>query len=928
MQIRKKFSEEIIAIFDQWNRTSLLWLHLQGPAGIGKTFLLQKIKKSLSKRFSHPVYLNLRINPLETEAQIRSFLKNFVPDKQGVSEPFWEKFPSSVRWAFREIVFGEPSQDPRRQSADSREIARHCLLTLAQEQQTVLFVDNAFTADCAFPSLLDEMLSAKSDLPIAILSCGRGGPGAKDFPVPEVLQLKKFSVREAESFVRHYTSTHPINARLITNDVFLRSGGNPRLLKFYLEALYIPILSPQPSQLLDSEILSTVRRPPALNGVFRILHNGMTEPEKQVFGFLSRLEAPMPYRMFSRVLRQLGIPLRQTAVWNERGWLEIAEEGKQKWIDIPFQEWRTYLKQHIPVEAYLPLLNSLKPKLKTWQSKKPLQISEQFFEAGDLEFALKSAYLEAQFYRKQGQPKRALDRLGFIKRNAQWLDGTAILLPDVLEQFGELQMQFGLFENAFENFREARELLERNEHQKWLALSLKMARSLYEMDALREARYILNELKIKKLANPHVRATAHKLMGDLEVNSGRAHYAVNSYLAALQQLPRGSDDALAFQIYSRLKPINGDSLQPATAGKIIKWVSEAISPHGPYRLKFEMDRAHRLMQEYRFKAAAKRLAGLYREYRQSLLPGDLLQLQFSLAEAEAALGKLHLARSRLKRLKASGWVTPESRLEAQLLLRQGVLEKEMARYGEAIAYLKRALKICGTRQLFREMNEIKIHLGHIYLLIHNFFISQDYLNQVRSWAEANSDDALFFSSNLFLCAYQLQKNQIIRARDYLLEAEEFLPFTEDRIDRLNYLFYKIQYLLAKKDREGITNSLETFRGSKQGMCKFEILYHWMQGKAAARFGDHGGAKKHFARALRLLDRMPMPHLQLQVLADATRNFQAGKYRAQSEKYRLLARAKFNDILSYIGDEILARQFVESPEFEDIFSPEEIRAMNR
>ena len=46
-----------------------------------------------------------------------------------------------------------------------------------------------------------------------------------------------------------------------------------------------------------------------------------------------------------------------------------------------------------------------------------------------------------------------------------------------------------------------------------------------------------------------------------------------------------------------------------------------------------------------------------------------------------------------------------------------------------------AMAVCFKNGLSDQMNEIKLHLGHIYLLVHGLMRAHEYLNEVLDWSD-------------------------------------------------------------------------------------------------------------------------------------------------------------------------------------------------
>ena len=109
---------------------------------------------------------------------------------------------------------------------------------------------------------------------------------------------------------------------------------------------------------------------------------------------------------------------------------------------------------------------------------------------------------------KEGKFSQAANRLYFISRVTE-IDQTQIKnLPGTLEKLGNLYLQIGAHDNAFETFKKLKRIISNQYLKKknwstikWLSINTKMAQALTEIDAYQEALYLIRETKIKKNCN-------------------------------------------------------------------------------------------------------------------------------------------------------------------------------------------------------------------------------------------------------------------------------------------------------------------------------------------------------------------------------------------------------------------------------------------
>ena len=340
------------------------------------------------------------------------------------------------------------------------------------------------------------------------------------------------------------------SARFITNHLYIKSNGNPRNIRFMLEAYYRSLLDTAGrKKILDNKALQQKRVSGSLKDIFRYLTGQLSEDALDIFAFLSRLDDPVPAKTLKKILKQCAISNRDYQLWLNSGLLTEASYLAQPYVTIDWPDWKSYLRSNTSIERIQKILTFLgKPNSRS-AAQLPLALSTLFFDADDPVAAIKAAYREAQHFARLGENRRALDRYAFLRRNISRFPEAQIYPEDILFEIAELQKKAGLFENAFESFRELREHLNRRQRQKWLLVSLKMADVLFQMDSHSEAHYIIKDLTIKKNVSAYIRAFSNLLNGELEQNFGHADYAIRYYEKTLQLLPGVKDESLIMRLY-------------------------------------------------------------------------------------------------------------------------------------------------------------------------------------------------------------------------------------------------------------------------------------------------------------------------------------------------------------------------------------------
>ncbi|MGE0552569.1 MAG: AAA family ATPase [Gemmatimonadales bacterium] len=213
------------AAWELAQRNRPAWLHLVGPAGIGKTRLLEELAERIDR--VDATVAAVRAHP--GERSVRSALAASVgaalleqPGAKGAD-------PASLA-AVRAL--GAPGHDHPRDQASPLELRALADLVAAvsEARPLLLVVDDLHWADPTSSTLLAGLWHRSAELRLLVLSAGRPGP---DAGLPEgvrTLSLEPFSSGETAALVELVGPTMPSEARqVLAGTVHSASGGNPLL---------------------------------------------------------------------------------------------------------------------------------------------------------------------------------------------------------------------------------------------------------------------------------------------------------------------------------------------------------------------------------------------------------------------------------------------------------------------------------------------------------------------------------------------------------------------------------------------------------------------------------------------------------------------------------------------------------------------------
>ncbi len=908
---------EFIAECGSDNRS---WIHIRSADRHAARRFIAKTLDDNTEEISELLTVNLAHRPLQRQEDLIRLLKDMTGGRhQSFFAQFLARYPRRIRQMASQFLASDLTDKQHEQAAGDHwavHFLKCFLYEYGKKRPLGIILENLPHMDSKPLKSLLDMLLAEPHLPVMVFSSGEEELDiAIEAEQKLEIHLRKLSVREAEALVVDQLDTTEINARLITNHLFVKSRGDARTIKFMLKAFYEPFLPSDSEQLLDSKALTALKISENPENFFQSLIDELPEKTVDVLSLLSRLEDPLPLPLFESLLKRLKLPRSAAGDWLTSDWINIIKHLDSEYVCIDWPLFKDFLRQNTSVERARNALQELAALLEGDDRNQPVVISNQFSNPDDLGIACQLAFSEAQTLAASGANYRALDRLGFLRRNLSRSNGKGPTQIEVLEMLGPLQKTCGLYENAFESFREWRELMPKKERDQWNDVSLEMADVLLRMDALAEARYLIQELRIRESNSIRVKVYANILMGELEQNSGHAEYALKYYRIARADLSNVAEPALTFRLYDILKDIhvNADD-RPAQEALMDGFLAEAADDHA--RAYFQVELVRFYMNEGRFEEALPLAISLFRSHRGIYSPAAANQIRLYLAELYAYFGKWYLSRSHLQELLATDLLIPGARTRLNLMLSLGIVEKELGRYRAALDHLQEAQRSARDHHAVREMYQCRIHTGHTYLLIHNPIRAREHLLATLEWAENSDDDELRIPAALFLSSYELHRKRVKAAGKYLEQAKVGIDLGGNRIDRLNYAYYFAQFKVAEGEFDVALETIEDWQKDSTGIIKYENMSLWLLGRIYGLQKDPKKAEKALLKALERSLHYKTPHLEFQVCKELTLiAHQRGDMDA-FVKWSGRAEDAFRKLADTIDDEILHRQLQESNEYEE------------
>lgn len=918
-------------ILENWHGDSPLWVHFQGEPGSGKTHLIRFLYHKELSGFTLLYRFNCNLFQFDTNVQLYQLLHHIYLEFPNEMESFIARYPRYLRCAIFEL-FRNPAKLKESQRFSSQFFNELLLQILeffsGKKRKPLIILENINFEENKQTGLLRTFL-AGAKLPILILTSGTKEPPEQSYRNKfELINVQRLSAIDIQNFIRSYLCVNENNARFIANHLQIKSGGIPAKIKFLLEAYYRDIIPGDSEQFVDTKKLHQIRISPVPEVIFQNLVKQFSGIEISIFIFLSQLLDPLPLKIFQQILQALKAKRSLLKIWLEKGYLCEEKFAGENFVFIEWEQWKEFLgkQREAPGKTTKQIMWILDHKSALKKLKFHLQLSHIYFEMGDKKTALRHAIREANLLRDMNLDQRAYERFSFLKRNLADYRREGRNHEAVYQGIGDLQQSLGLYENAFETLRELRDRLAKDDKQSWFKVSLQMAEILLRMDAFAEARYLLNDLKIKKAAGVYTKSFAMMLLGDLDKNLGQDDYALKKYEKALSFLEDGKSKSrgfgdenqkLVFQLYSKIRKIYLITENKEETKALISSTIRLLRKGSRYHHIVRLDLVRYYMDRKKFDRAHKLAFQLLKEIKRKFDPSVMTQLVLYLVEIYAYFSKWYLARSHLRELVRLRlfFTTPKTR--ARMFIHLAVIEKEIAGYGEALRLLSEAEKICKQENYTHEQNEIKIHKGHIQMLIHGYLRQREFLADALQWAIENHDPELFISASLYMSYYELQQSRLKKAKEHLDEARVQIKQSGNEIDKLNYIFYLLHYLLKTGCHQQAGRVIKVWRNVSNGITKFENLALWFEAKLLSEQGEFTKSLEAYEISLDRSRRYQMPHLEFHILKEMVILCHHANLRKETRKFTSQLKSAFKKLLAAIDDEILRKQFHESREVEEL-----------
>ncbi len=894
---------------------------ISGEMGSGSHELVEKILADYPKKYIILFRINLARTNFSATFFVSHILSHTVYGK-GSFKKFLQSFTTEHQYYIRQKLELLPHHVGA--SYDwYLEIIFEYLARITPEITPFIIIENVDKSDPLQINKLESFLNQFSDYPIRVIyTYNPEGTFKHDIPVNRELILSKLSIHTVERMIQKYFDTTSLNARLITNHCYLKSGGNPAKIRLLLFSFYQPILNSGEQGYIDVKKMQPIKIPESWEDIFTSALRQMTGKIREVYSLILSLEEGINEKDLQKLDKKIQFGMKVCNDWLKSGLLHKISYGKEITYTSPeilFQKWQKtvypleILKEVLLIFADLQLSKSL-------ENVYPL--SDLLLDLGDAERAVRSAQIEAEYFYGKGRYDKAADRLYLVIRLMESSVVNSDNIHRLLRRLGDYYLHLESYENAFEIFKKLRNLYSESNNisgrKQWLEINLMMSRALVNMDAFQEARYLIRETRVKKFCDPATIGQCHELLGDIESNLGRVPKALSHYKQALEIYFEANFEMALSQIYLKLKSAMSDS--PLQSGDLInKMIASIPDSKEVQDIKGLLlrDKIQILVGGKQYKKGLHVCHQLEQLLRLIYQPKIHVQLTFYYSEIYAQLGKWDSAVQHLSKLNEELYVIRRPELKVQTSIQLGMIYKEQALYGPSQKILKQALEICFRHGFHEYSNEIKLHLGHIHLLVHSLLRAYDFLNETLEWAEQHQKGDLYFLAKLYLAHYEIQHKKFKKARVLLSDAKKILNYSKNLIDHLNYVFYLALWLLAVQRFDHAARVANLLIEKSRDLPRYQASGFYLHGLINRHYKKDVESSKFFRKAIRVSLAWNFPQIRYLSLCELARqsldNDQPSKYR----KAFKTAGQYIYQMASNIEDDILSAQFLESKFHEDI-----------
>jgi tetratricopeptide (TPR) repeat protein len=730
-------------------------------------------------------------------------------------------------------------------------------------------------------------------------------------PTVQSLEVKALNIKAAEKYILPFVKNNEINAKIINNFIFLKTGGNPLLIRSIVQ-LWFTQPNLYQNDVLDSSLLRESSVPVDWESLWQWYFMGVGDLRPVYYlyfmsktgdlGFWEKLfKSRQLKEHFEKFIRDGILKINESL---GKRYVEFCHPSLEEYIrmiltDKDMEEFlkkeldKNFIRKHLNVIHMNPvILTILAEELNIKGILKAVEKFKKQFLYNEIVQILSGLLLLPQFKSFHVS----------VKRNIY------LHLADVLEKQNKL-------ENALQYYQLILDLMPKNSEEE-INIQLKVAHLLIKMDRVEDAAFILRHLLSRTKKLNHIRAEIYFLFGDIYYHNIQQEKAIEYYEETLKIITRNESTSV--------NPLKGKTLLKLASvynsiGKherAMKYLEQAqsifneIEEHAQ-SLKISLLKSYLWFNYYNKKEALKCILSEYRKIRSFYAPGVTETLEKQIAELYWLIGKWRYARGYYNRLFHFFSWRGDLYNASFMLGNMATIAKEIGEVGEAIQLEERALRMEHISRNILAMVYSFINLGHLYIMIGAHLTAQDQLNKALHLAEKNELLNEVIQARLLLSYLYMKQKSMEKSGQELKLAKDLIDMIDDEWGWINYLFYRSYYMIEKGNFSEAEASLQLFLKRTRHLVKYQCTGKFLTGLIHFHTGNFESAIDHFQEAKDIARSYLMPYWYYQIAyyeAKALDNIGKG---IESEIALQEAIDTIITIANSLKDKILENQFLES-----------------
>lgn len=886
---------------------------LVGDSGAGKSTIIRTfLSKALDEEFM-PLF---HFNPIRKEENAGEFLYDiffYLWDKKdelirNVKEYFYTHTRNEIK------VLEKKGEKRNQQVYDYYysivpEILRDFIFMINQKKHLVLVFENIeLYSEQTLQWLADFEKGLNHPITVIMTTSRRKLPEILP-PTVQLYTVAGFNVKQTEKFIRHLVRNE-INAKIITNYIYLKTQGNPALIRAIVTLWFSqPFL--YEDGILQSRLIQANAIPLDWENLWSWYFTGVLDLRPILYLYFFRKKAD--YSFWTKMFRQWNM-MESFQQFLDREILIVEKNLGKKFLTFYHPSVEEYIRLAIADETISDFLEREMDKTFVRKNLGIVNLHPALLSIISDELSLrKITGLIDQLY-SEGKYNEVIQFLVSIQLLPWFRSVSAKMKKRFFVLLAELYEKQGKNDNALHFYRLLLDMVKREPHEE-NRIQLKIANLLLKTDRYEEASYLLKHLLNDKGASEETRAEASYLLGEMVFRNQQNEKAVDFLEEALRILKSKKKEVpdLIARIYLKLASVNNSLERYERALLYLEEAQKIYSKRGEIAqpMKIGLFKIYLWTKIYDKREALHHILREYKKFRNFYAPGIMETFEKQIAELYWQVGKWQYAREYYSRLYQFFTWRGDLYNASFMLGNMATIEKEIGQFGRAIRLEERALRLEHISQNILAMVYSYLNLGHLYVMIGAFFPASEQLNKALHLAEKNELYPEMIQAHLILAYLYCKQKLFEKAWAELTSARELIDLTEDEWGWTNYLFYRAFYLVEKGSLNEAESAVELFLKKTSHIVKYQATGKFLQGMILMRKEDWTRAIPVFQEALKLVTRYNFPYWKMLIAFQLALAFEQSGQGLESEKMLGMALQAMIAIHHSLEDRILGTQFLES-----------------